>query len=45
MRDIILDFDEIILPWWEEKVEEHMVGGQRKVFKVYLEKSQIDQES
>lgn len=38
-RDIILDFDEIILPWWEEEVEEHMVGGQRKVFLVYLEQS------
>ena len=38
-RDIILDFDEIILPWWEKNVEEHMVGGQRKTFLVYLEQS------
>ena len=35
--DIMLDFAEIILPWWETDVENCMVGGKPRIFKVYLE--------
>lgn len=36
-RNIIADFEEIILPWWEEDVIGHMVGGVTRKFLVYLE--------
>lgn len=35
---IMLDFEEIILPWWDGDVVGHMVGGQPRGFRVYLER-------
>ena len=35
--DIIEDFEESILPWWEKDVVGHMVGGVPRRFSVYLE--------
>ena len=35
---IMLDFEEIILPWWEGDVVGHMVGGEPRGFWVYLER-------
>ena len=37
-NDIMADFEEIILPWWEEEVVGHMVGGVPRKFLVYLER-------
>lgn len=34
---ILEDFYEIILPWWDGDVVEHMVGGVPRKFNVYLE--------
>ena len=34
---IMLDFEEIILPWWEGDVVGHMVDGEPRGFRVYLE--------
>ena len=34
----IADFEENILPWWEEEVVGHMVGGVPRKFLVYLER-------
>ena len=39
-NDIMADFEEIILPWWEEEVVGHMVGGMPRKFLVYLERLQ-----
>lgn len=39
-NDIMADFEEIILPWWEEEVVGHMVGGVPRKFLVYLERLQ-----
>lgn len=39
-NDIMADFEEIILPWWEEEVVGHMVGGVPRKFLVYLERMQ-----
>lgn len=39
-NDIMADFEEIILPWWEEEVIGHMVGGVPRKFLVYLESLQ-----
>lgn len=36
-ENIIADFDEIILPWWEGEVVGHMVGGKPRGFMIYLE--------
>lgn len=36
-NDIIKDFEESILPWWEKDVVGHMVGGVPRKFSVYLE--------
>ena len=36
-KRIIHEFVEIILPWWEEDVIGHMVGGKTRKFMVYLE--------
>lgn len=33
---IIKDFEELILPWWETDVSEHVVGGKPRTFLVYL---------
>jgi len=33
---IMDDFEEIILPWWQEDVEKFCVGGKAKPFNVYL---------
>lgn len=35
-NEIICDFEEIILPWWDGEVEKHVVDGKRKIFDVYL---------
>lgn len=35
--EIISDFGEITLPWWEGKVVVHLVGGVPRGFSVYLE--------
>lgn len=35
---IMLDFEEIILPWWEGDVVGHMVDGEPRGFWVYLER-------
>ena len=40
--DIISDFKEIILPWWEGEVVGHMVGGKPRKFTVYLESMQTN---
>lgn len=37
-KNILDDFEEIILPWWEGEVVGHMVGGMPRGFIVYLEK-------
>lgn len=39
-NDIMADFEEIILPWWEEEIVGHMVGGVPRKFLVYLERLQ-----
>lgn len=36
-ENIIKNFEEIILPWWEGDIIGHMVGGIPKKFLVYLE--------
>lgn len=36
-KNILDDFEEIILPWWEGEVVGHMVGGMPRGFMVYLE--------
>lgn len=36
-KNILDDFKEIILPWWEGEVVGHMVGGKSRGFMVYLE--------
>ena len=41
-NDIMADFEEIILPWWEEEVVGHMVGGVPRKFLVYLERLQAN---
>lgn len=38
-NEIIADFEEIILPWWEGEIVGHMVGGMPRKFLIYLEKS------
>ncbi|MBD5542334.1 MAG: barstar family protein [Lachnospiraceae bacterium] len=35
--EIIADFEEIILPWWEGEIVGHMVEGKPKGFRIYLE--------
>lgn len=35
-NEIILDFKEIILPFWQEEVVDIVVGGKEKSFMVYL---------
>jgi Barstar (barnase inhibitor). len=35
-NQIIKDFKEDILPWWQGEVEQYMVGGKAKPFHVYL---------
>jgi hypothetical protein len=34
--DIISEFKEIILPWWQDEVEKCVVDGHVKPFKIYL---------
>lgn len=36
-ENIMADFKEIILPWWEKEVVGHMVGGNPKQFLVFIE--------
>ena len=36
-KEILDDFEEITLPWWEGEVVGHMVGGYPRKFMVYLE--------
>lgn len=36
-KNILADFEEIILPWWEKDVVGHMVGGNSKSFLVFIE--------
>lgn len=36
-QNIMADFEEIILPWWEGEVTGHIVGGMPRKFTVYLE--------
>lgn len=35
-REIVEDFEELIFPWWEGEVMQHMVGAKPKRFIVYL---------
>lgn len=35
-NEIILDFEETILPYWQDEVEDVVVGGTQKSFMVYL---------
>ena len=35
-NEIISDFEEVILPFWESEVEKCVVGGKAKSFNVYL---------
>ncbi|MBP2000770.1 hypothetical protein J2Z69_001801 [Paenibacillus shirakamiensis] len=37
-NDILADFTDIILPFWQEEVESVVVGGKAKTFMVYLVK-------
>lgn len=37
-KNIVADFEEIILPWWEGEVVGHMVGGAPRGFEVYFER-------
>ena len=38
LKDIIVDdFKQIILPWWDAEVMDCVVGGERRLMKVYLE--------
>lgn len=41
-QNIIADFEEIILPWWDGEVVGHMVGGVPRNFNVYLEVSDAE---
>ena len=34
----MLDFEEVILPWWEGDVVGHMVGGEPRGFFLYIER-------
>lgn len=36
-NNVIADFEEIILPWWEGEIIGHMVDGAPKRFLVYIE--------
>lgn len=36
-KNIMADFEEIILPWWEGEVVGHLVGGTPRGFLIYLE--------
>ncbi len=38
-KNILDDFEEIILPWWESEVIGRMIGGMPRGFIVYLEQS------
>ena len=35
-EDLIHDFQEYLLPFWESEVEQTVVGGKKKMFNVYL---------
>lgn len=35
--NIMADFEEITLPWWEGEVSGHLVGGEPRGFLIYLE--------
>jgi hypothetical protein len=35
-KEIIDDFLDVVLPWWEGDVEKYSVGGKAKCFSVYL---------
>jgi len=35
-RMIMGDFDEIILPWWQNEVEKYVEGGIAKSFNIYI---------
>lgn len=35
-KQIITDFEEIVLPWWQEGVEKYVAEGKTKPFNVYL---------
>ncbi|MBS4751181.1 hypothetical protein KG091_08970, partial [Carnobacteriaceae bacterium zg-ZUI78] len=32
---IMWNFEEVILPFWEEEIEQIVVGGEKRVFNVY----------
>lgn len=38
-KNILDDFEEIILPWWEGEVVGHMVDGKPRGFLIYLEQT------
>lgn len=35
-KEILEDFKEVVLPWWEKEVEQYVVGGKAKPFNIYL---------
>ena len=35
-QDVLDDFDEVVFPWWQEDVEQFVVGAKAKSFNVYL---------
>ena len=37
-KNIVADFEEIILHWWEGEIVGHMVGRVPRGFEVYLER-------
>ena len=41
-QNIIADFEEIILPWWDGEVVGHTVGGAPRNFNVYLAVSDVE---
>lgn len=35
-NEIIEDFNEVVLPWWEKEVGQYVVGGKAKPFSIYF---------
>ena len=35
-KEILEDFKEVVLPWWEKEVEQYVVGGKAKPFNIIL---------
>ena len=35
-KEILEDFKEVVLPWWEKEVGQYVVGGKAKPFSIYF---------